>query len=293
MNDNHSITDALIASKVYGDYRKAFNQATGLPLALRSLESWKLPQRGSRYENAFCALMARQSRSCSNCLRIQQKLSDHAVDEPYTATCSAGLCETAVPVKVGESVIALLQTGQVFRQAPSDEQFDRIVALLGGWKVDTDAKELKERYFQTRVVPFRQYASTVGLLHVFAEHLSILGNQLLVQKQTAEPPLIIRAKQFIDERYNEDLSLEQVAKSVHTSTFYFCKLFKKMTGENFTDYLSRVRIAKAKNLLLNPDLRIGEIAYEVGFQSLTHFNRVFKKVLGVAPTEYRKRLPAG
>src|SRR4029434_1902328 len=65
----------------------------------------------------------------------------------------------------------------------------------------------------------------------------------------------------------------------------------KATGVNFTEYLSRVRIEKAKNLLLNPNLRISEIAYEVGFQSLTHFNRVFKKVAGESPTEYRMRLP--
>jgi YesN/AraC family two-component response regulator len=77
---------------------------------------------------------------------------------------------------------------------------------------------------------------------------------------------------------------------VNTSTFYFCKMFKKVTGLHFTDYASRVRIESAKNLLLNPNLRISEIAYEAGFQSLTHFNRVFKKILGQSPTEYRSKL---
>ena len=65
---------------------------------------------------------------------------------------------------------------------------------------------------------------------------------------------------------------------------------KKVTGINFTDYVSRTRIENAKNLLLNPNLRVSEIAYEVGFQSLTHFNRVFKKVIGQSPTEYRGQL---
>jgi AraC-like DNA-binding protein len=67
-------------------------------------------------------------------------------------------------------------------------------------------------------------------------------------------------------------------------------MFKKATGLNFTEYLSRVRIEKAKNLLLNPNLRISEIAFEVGFQSLTHFNRVFKKIVGQSPTDYRRQL---
>jgi AraC-like DNA-binding protein len=56
--------------------------------------------------------------------------------------------------------------------------------------------------------------------------------------------------------------------------------------------VSRARIEKAKNLLLNQNLRVSEIAYEVGFQSLTHFNRVFKKVIGQAPTEYRAQVKA-
>jgi AraC-like DNA-binding protein len=67
-------------------------------------------------------------------------------------------------------------------------------------------------------------------------------------------------------------------------------MFKKATGINFTDYLSRVRTERAKNLLLNPNLRVSEIAYEVGFQSLTHFNRVFKRILGRSPTDYRGQL---
>jgi YesN/AraC family two-component response regulator len=115
----------------------------------------------------------------------------------------------------------------------------------------------------------------------------MVSNQLVVRQQNEEPPVITKAKQYIQENQTEDLSLGQVAKAINTSTFYFCKMFKKVTGINFTDYLSRIRIEKAKNLLLNPNLRISEIAYAVGFQSLTHFNRVFKKILGQSPTDYR------
>ena len=57
---------------------------------------------------------------------------------------------------------------------------------------------------------------------------------------------------------------------------------------HFTGYVSRVRIEKAKHMLLNPNLRVSEIAFAVGFQSLTHFNRVFKNIVGESPTEYRR-----
>ncbi len=130
----------------------------------------------------------------------------------------------------------------------------------------------------------------VKLLSIFAQHLSMASNQIIMQQEHAEPPIITKAKAFIQEHQADDISLGAVAKSVNTSTFYFCKMFKKVTGLNFTNYLSRVRIEKAKNLLLNPNLRISEIAFEVGFQSLTHFNRVFKKVIGQSPTQYRSQL---
>ena len=115
-------------------------------------------------------------------------------------------------------------------------------------------------------------------------------HQIVLSQSNSEPPVISRAKAFIAENQAEDITLGQVAKAVNTSTFYFCKMFKKVTGINFTDYVSRVRIEKAKNLLLNPNLRISEIAYAVGFQSLTHFNRVFKKISGNSPTDYRAHL---
>jgi YesN/AraC family two-component response regulator len=67
-------------------------------------------------------------------------------------------------------------------------------------------------------------------------------------------------------------------------------MFKKATGLTFTDYLGRIRVEKAKNLLLNPHLRVSEIAYTVGFQSLTHFNRVFRKLTGESPTDFREKL---
>ena len=67
-------------------------------------------------------------------------------------------------------------------------------------------------------------------------------------------------------------------------------MFKRSTGVTVTEYLTRVRIERVKELLLNPNLRISEIAFQTGFQSLTHFNRVFLKLTGQSPTEYRVRL---
>jgi len=289
--ENHrTLIDALVTSKIYQDYERAFTEATGLPVALRPVESWQLPHHGKRGESPFCEIVAGKSKACAVCLQVQDKLVKAAMDEPATVVCDAGLCDTAVPVRLGERVVGFLQTGQVFRKKPTETQFKRVRALTREWGVEIKDKELRDAYFGTQVVSPRQHESVIRLLSIFSEHLSILSNQLVVQQENSEPPVIRRAKEFINEHQTEDLTLSQVAKAVNTSTFYFCKMFKKATGINFTDYLSRVRIEKSKNLLLNPNLRISEIAFEVGFQSLTHFNRVFKKVLGQSPTEYRAKV---
>jgi AraC-like DNA-binding protein/ligand-binding sensor protein len=288
--DGADLIQSLADSRIYQEYERAFSETTGLPVSLRPVESWQLPHRGKRFENPFCAIMADKSRSCAACLRLQQQVSETATNEPQTLTCELGMCDTAVPIRLGERLVGFLQTGQIFRKRPTEAQFNRTARLVAEWGVDVEAERLKQAYFATKVLSAKQHEGVVKLLSIFAQHISMVSNQILVQRENTEPMAITRAKQFIQENQSADLSLGQVAKAVNTSTFYFCKMFKKATGLNFTDYVSRLRIEKAKNLLLNRNLRVSEIAYEVGFQSLTHFNRVFKKIMGQSPTEYRDQL---
>jgi len=291
--NNENVIDTLAQSKLYHEYEKAFTDATGLPITLRGLDAWKLPHHGQRNENRFCAIMAQKSRSCAACPKVQQKLAEIAGTEAGTITCSVGMCDSAVPVRLGERTLGTLQTGQVFKKKPTEAQFQRVLAMTREWGIELPEAQLRDAYFSTRVMTPKQHNGVIKLLVIFAEQVAALSNQLIVERENAEPPAIMRAKAFINEHSAEELSLEQVAKAVNMSSFYFCKMFKKFTGVNFTEYVSRIRIEKARNLLLNPNLRISEIAYEVGFQSLTHFNRVFKKVLGQSPTDFRTHLKHG
>ena len=287
---NRALIQALTESKVYQEYERAFTETTGLPVSLTPLETWQLPHHGRRRENSFCGFLAQKSRSCAACLQVQEKLCEKAAIEAHTVSCPVGMHDTAVPVRLGDRLIGFLHTGQLFRKKPTIAQFERSLKLTAQWGVEVDRETLKRAYFSTRVVTPRQHESVVKLLTIFAQHLAMMSNQIFVQNENAEPPVITKAREYIQEHQAEKLPLRQVAKAVNTSTFYFCKLFKKVTGINYTDYLSRVRIEKSKNLLLNPNLRVSEIAFEVGFQSLTHFNRVFKRILGQSPTEYRAQL---
>jgi len=289
---NRALVDALTSSRTYREYERAFGDLTGLPVALQPVETWQLPHHGKRNENAFCSLMSKKSHSCANCLQTQERLCHQAATEPQTVTCPAGLSDSAVPVRMSDRLVGFLQIGQVFRKKPTEAQFKKAVELCKKWDVDATPDALRKAYFSGKVVSPKEHDSAIKLLTIFAQHLAMLSNQVFIQQENAEPPVIAKARNYIQEHQTEDLNLGQVAKAVNMSSYYFCKMFKKVTGINFTDYVARVRIEKSKNLLLNPNLRVSEIAFEVGFQSLTHFNRVFKKILGQSPTEYRAQLLA-
>jgi AraC-like DNA-binding protein len=274
---SHAVFERLQASPMFKDYERAFTRATGLPLRLTATETWTLAHRNCPGESPFCAAMAKQGRTCSTCLELQGKLRDQARQEPKTLICYAGLSDTAVPIRSGHTTIAFLHTGQVFQGSPRAGDFDRVVQRIEGWGVQVGLAELRDAYFSTPSIPPRQYQSMIKLLQIFARHLEMLLNQIMIQEQ-----------HYILQHHGARLNVAEVARQVHTSTFYFCRLFRKTTGLSFTEYVSRVRVEKARELLLNPQKRISEVAFEVGFQSLPHFNRVFRKITGINPSEYRK-----
>ena len=291
MNSQKHLLEVIIASPIFRQYQRAFGLATGLPLALRAAESWQPALHKTPQENPFCAMIASQSSTCAGCLRAQDALCRSAQSEPQSVVCPFGLTEMAVPVRLGHETVGFLVSGQVFRRPPGKADTERALNRMEELGMKVDREKARAALLETRVVTGRVLESVQRLLSIFAEHLSLVANQLAVQEASAEPPVVTRVREFVRDHQDEDISLAEAARAAHTSTFYLCKVFKKATGMCFTEFVSRSRIEKARQLLLQRDLRISEIAYQVGFQSLTHFNRVFRKLVGESPTEYREALP--
>ena len=287
MNTEADLIQRLGRSNLYNEFKQAFCVSASLPLTLRPFEFWQLAHRGQPHENPFCALIAQTNRGCAAYLETEQSAVDAARSGPATVRCFAGLCHTAVPVKLGERTIGFLQTGQIALHLPSAVGFESIARQLTEWGVHMNLKILEGAYYRSRVLSKDQYAGLIRLLEIFAQQLSAMANRTMVQDSESEPPMIRRAKAYIAGHYGDPVNLDEIARVMHVSTFYFCKMFRKATGLTFTDYLGRVRVERAKNLLLNPRLRVSEIAYTVGFQSLTHFNRIFRRTTGEAPTAFR------
>jgi AraC-like DNA-binding protein len=106
-------------------------------------------------------------------------------------------------------------------------------------------------------------------------------------RNRAEPVEIWKARKFIQEHSDEELSLRKVGEAVRTHPNYLSERFKQVTGMNFAEYVARTRFVNACDLLRNSNLRVSEIAFATGFQSLSQFNRVFKKFSSKSPTHYR------
>mgnify|MGYP001214515674 CR=1 FL=1 len=95
-------------------------------------------------------------------------------------------------------------------------------------------------------------------------------------------------RELIRKRYAEDLTLPDIAKEVYLSPNYMAAMFKKETGETVNDYMTRVRIERAKRLLLDPALSVTDVADAVGYRDSNYFSKLFKKMTGYSPKEYRE-----
>lgn len=97
---------------------------------------------------------------------------------------------------------------------------------------------------------------------------------------------IIKATQYIQQYYHQEITLQSISRLVHLSKNYFANLFRKEVGESFLEYLTRIRIEKAKTLLTG-ELKAGDVGSLVGIQDPKYFSKVFKKITGLSPSEYR------
>lgn len=103
------------------------------------------------------------------------------------------------------------------------------------------------------------------------------------QREVQTLTMLGRAKMYIEERFNDELSLEEVADFVHLNPHYFSKIFKQEYGETFIDFVTRLRIDKAISLIKEGNLALKEISFEVGYKDPNYFSRVFKKITGFLP----------
>ena len=95
--------------------------------------------------------------------------------------------------------------------------------------------------------------------------------------------------QYVGHHFQQEISLQAISDRVNMTPPAFCRFFKKLTGKTFTQFTNEMRIDHARRLLSNQHLSIAAVSYESGFNNLSHFNKQFRQIVGVSPSEYRKQ----
>ncbi|MFE3849012.1 AraC family transcriptional regulator [Flavobacterium sp. LB3P45] len=167
------------------------------------------------------------------------------------------------------------------------ENSKKVVSFHGGIK-DKIGKRLQKIHLLSH---FEQFIEVLSLFQILAtsNEMTLLHDKPFENLYNNKEQLRLKVVyKFIENNYKRPVSIEEIAKLTHLSKAAFCRYFKKMTRLTFTEFLNQYRIEQAKRLLQS-DKNVTETCYECGFDSLSYFNRIFKKVVGENPIQFKKR----
>lgn len=186
---------------------------------------------------------------------------------------------------LGESYDSVLSQTDLNGQMLEDWFYQVLEACLYGMR---QVGRVDERFSAEMEDRFWHCADAQDVLQALREGLCQQIRQLRDERSLRETRPITDAKRYIQQHYQEALRLEDVSSAAGFNATYFSTLFKKETGQNFMDYLTDLRIGKAKELLSGYDLSVQDVAEMVGYRDLKYFSKLFKKVTGVSPSDYKK-----
>jgi AraC-like DNA-binding protein len=241
----------LAQSDLFLRYRDAFGQMTGRTLTLRSAA---MEVKGGPGEFPFVTVLT-------------------------------------APVEIGGHTAALVSMDGVRISDGEFATFDDVARqMLEEGATAAEVRAAQAKFAKVQPVPRQRCDALATMLTLFATQLGEFGEKMFLQTVDTDPEAVRKGKQFILDHLTEPLGLDEVSQHAGVSPFHFCKVFKRTTGLTFTEFVNRARVEHAKRLLLKPQARITEVAYDVGFQSLSQFNRSFRRITDKSPTEFRSGL---
>ncbi|MGB0369921.1 MAG: helix-turn-helix domain-containing protein [Opitutales bacterium] len=266
-------------------FEKLFRSATGVSVSVFSYLGHCVDAPSPKEIPGICQEIRSTPEGCRRCDAFHQALLSAAKDETVTRTCPAGLTETAIPIKSERATIGFYLAGQILLDDPNIEQ---------AW-VERMGESVSSVISSTPRLSKDRYQAVISLLErEAAEKARRAEDSDDTQNQHASevvplPTAVAAAIRFIHANLMGPLSLAEVAEHVALSAEHFSRKFHEATGVTFIQYLNEARVMHAKQQLVESDLPISDIAFDVGFSSLSQFNRVFKSTTGQSPSNFRKR----
>jgi AraC-like DNA-binding protein len=199
--------------------------------------------------------------------------------------CHAGLREFIIPVIREGHTIALLQCGQVHDRRPSLAEWRQARKSL--LSAGIPAARLEKHFRANRVLPADRQSDLLDLLELIAARLAHADERHLRPARGQTQAVLGRAMTYVEAHLADRLSVGAIARAANSSTRTLMRLFRKEVGITIVDFILRRRIARARRLLQQDDRTCAEIAFECGFGSVQHFNRIFRRLERVSPTQWR------
>jgi AraC-like DNA-binding protein len=282
----------MVHSPLYRDFASAYEQATGLSLAAVLAAAWRNGHPvGGDSKLEFCQRLRRLSPGRECCEEFRRRLREQAASAkgPCWATCPFGLVRVAVPVFDGGEQVATLLAGPAWRGARGWRGWQRAARFLAGAE-PAERELLRRAYGAVPAVDGRHLGGACRLLGIFVRSLEEHLPSWQLAASCLVPPTVTKAQEYMRAHAEEAVRLAEVARYAGLGVQRLCTVFRAATGLTPTHFLARLRVEKAKALLPDRSRRIAEIAFQCGFGSIPTFNRTFKGVVRLAPTEYRRLL---
>jgi two-component system response regulator YesN len=219
-----------------------------------------------------------------------EQLARSALTYPVAVEREIGQC-----LRVGLGAVMPGLVKKFYQEASAGELIDPTEARAIGLRLLAEcSRVLAEQSLENPLTPIYGLQAEESRHRAELEaRLSALiteqADQIAAQRQTKNKSAVERATDFIQANLHREISLDDVAEQLHFTPSYLANLFKKATGETVVEYISRLKMERAAELVCDPDTKIAAVAQALGYNDRRYFSELFRRMFGCTPSEYRER----
>lgn len=270
------------------EFQRDFELLSGMQLVF--VNELGLGDEPKREQWPLCSAMNESEAGRAMCARTRHALLASAGDHSCRMLCDAGLSEAAIPLNISGIKAGYFMFGGTAPQPANQQTMQKARHLLQKNGIHMDDQDFETWLSQTPVMPAASFEAYKRIAYLAAKQIALKVTDQLVDPDVALPASVIKACGYIRVRaLVDDINLAEVARYCGVSEGHLSRIFHHATGLTFREYLTQVRVERAKSLLMHSGKSVTEIAYESGFQSLSQFHRVFRKIYGVSPGQMRSQ----
>ncbi|MHC1771751.1 MAG: helix-turn-helix domain-containing protein [Flexilinea sp.] len=250
------------------------------------------------HSNPYCLFVKQDRKRWFKCLSMIRPMYNKCIasNDGFFGICHAGIYEYVLPIKLDGKVLGSINIGHFpGKEKESARLIQRLFHENGTAMLERACQSFTENIIASQIsteeiIPqFSLISEYLSQTYAVFKSLNSKEGDYLMPKESAEDYMISLSIDYISHNYDKKISVKQLAHEFHYSESFFNHCFTRKTGVSFSTYVNKVRIEHAKQDMLTGSDSIATIAYNVGFSDPNYFSRVCTKLLGITPSEFRRR----